>query len=108
MIRQPAALKYIVIRDEHTGLEFPVFAPAPVTHADMAAAWRRDPEQRRVVGAGFCQLTSTHAVTYGHSTSLQLGPRAEDARLIAAFATVTAKLNPCDHAGSLNACAFPQ
>ena len=103
----PAALKYVMVREESSGIEFPVFACAPVTHEAMATAWRRN-DSRRVVSAGFCQLTATHAITYGYSMSLRMGPRDEDARLIAVFTRVTCRLDSNDHQGAANAHAFPQ
>lgn len=77
-------MKYLFIRDAE-GLEFPVFCLAPKTHAEMATAWRRN-DQSKVVSAGFCEFGPFGQVaTFGFSTSLNLGPRADDARLIAAF-----------------------
>ncbi len=88
-------MKYLIIRDQH-GQEFPVFCLAPKTHEQMAAAWRRD-ETCRVVSAGFCEFiqTAVHGMcvrTFGFSSSLQLYPRPQDARLIAAFYKVTVEM----------------
>jgi hypothetical protein len=83
-------MKYIMIQDSD-GLEFPVFGVAPLTHAQLAAAFRPD-DSRRVVSAGFVEFLPTGAaLVFGHSESLGLGPRpGRDAALITAmhFGTV--------------------
>lgn len=103
-------MKYLIIQGED-GAEFPVFCCAPQTHADMARAWRRTPASR-VVSAGFCSIivspngddaaVPVWVATYGRSESLNLHPRKEDARLIAAFLHATARMCPADYVANLN------
>lgn len=76
-------MKYIILR-ESDGIEFPVFCLAPKTHADMAAAWRRD-DRLHIVSAGFVEFLPEGVRTFGFSTTLHLAARERDARLIAAF-----------------------
>jgi len=96
-------MKYAIIQDIDSGLEFPVFCLAPRTHEEMATAWRPDPQKRRVVSAGFCYFTRHQVTTYGHSQSLNLGPRQDDARIIAAYYRATLlSNNPDNHLGSSN------
>lgn len=86
-------MKYIIVREQQ-GLETPVFCLAPRTHAELATAWRRD-DSRCIVSAGFVEFLPEGVRTFGRSTSLNLGPRPHDARLIAAFykATLAAGLS---------------
>jgi hypothetical protein len=74
-------MKYIIV--DHDGIEQAYFCVAPVTHSDLAAAWRREPA--RVVSAGFCEFTPEGVRTFGYSVSLRMGPRAVDAGIIRAF-----------------------
>jgi hypothetical protein len=89
-------MKYLIIRDEH-GLETPVFCLAPKTHEQMATAWRRDANSR-VVSAGFCEIFPTlpdempRVRTFGFSSSLNIGPRPQDARIIAGFYKLTVEM----------------
>lgn len=83
-------MKYLIIRDAH-GVEFPVFCVAPQTHAEMATAWRRS-DSNRVVAGGFVELLPACVRVFGHSTSLALYPRPQDAQLIAAFYRATLAL----------------
>lgn len=90
-------MKYLIIQPAD-GAPFAVFCCAPQTHAEMARAWRRTPASR-VLSAGYCSIVAqigapALVTTYGHSASLNLGPREEDAPLIAAFLTATATLCP--------------
>jgi hypothetical protein len=104
-------MKYVMIRNAR-GNEFPVFCLAPQTHADLAAAWRRD-DRSQVVGAGFVEFVMGYtdpenpaltpdgkpatsvmfARTFGHSESLQLSPRPQDAGIITAFYLGTVAMN---------------
>ncbi len=93
-------MKYIVIAPAD-GEPFPVFCCAPQSHAEMASAWRRTPASR-VLSAGFFYVAAcwppsvVNVATYGRSESLNLGPRPEDARLIAAAIATTLCLNAPD------------
>lgn len=78
-------MKYIMIADLESGVPFPAFCMAPVTHRELAAKWRRD-DSRRVVSAGYCRFLADGKVeTLGESTSLGLKPAPDDARLIEAY-----------------------
>ena len=71
------------------GTEFAAFCLAPQTHAELAAAWRRN-ESTRVVSAGYVRLHADgFAETYGESITLALKPRDTDAKFIAAFYRAT-------------------
>jgi hypothetical protein len=84
-------MKYLIIQ-ESDGSEFPVFCVAPLTHAQLAAAFRPD-DRRRVVAAGFVEfLASGAALVFGRSESLQLGPRPKDAALITALTMATVRM----------------
>ena len=76
-------MKYIIVSDPE-GPAIPVFCLAPMTHLEMAHAWRGRPA-RRVLSAGFVEFLPEGVRTFGFSTSLNLGPGPDDARLIAAF-----------------------
>lgn len=75
-------MKYVVVQNP-SGFERVFLALAPVTHADLAAAFAHAPD--RVVSAGFVQLAVEGIRTFGRSDSLNVGPRPRDARLIDAM-----------------------
>ncbi|HSV93123.1 MAG TPA: hypothetical protein VLH81_08600 [Desulfobacterales bacterium] len=91
-------MKYLIIRDQH-GQEFPVFCLAPKTHEQMATAWlgarnsrglpAEAPCEGRVIAAGFVEFLPAGVRVFGHSTSLNLYPRPQDAQLIAAVYRAT-------------------
>jgi hypothetical protein len=85
-------MKYVIIQDRD-GLEFPVFGVAPVTHAQLAAAFRPD-DTRRVVAAGFVEFLPTGAaIVFGRSESLDIGTRPDrDGALIAAMHLGTVRM----------------
>ena len=60
----------------------PAFCVAPDTHARLAA---RNAGKGAPVSAGYVEFLPTGVRTFGHSHSLELGPRPGDAQLIAAF-----------------------
>lgn len=84
-------LKYLVLR-EATGVEFPVFCTGLQTHAELATAWLVGPARRRVVSAGFVRFAAEGVTVCGHSESLDLAPRPQDARLIAVCAHATHRM----------------
>ncbi len=83
-------MKYIIVQEED-GMQVPVFCFAPKLHTDLATAWRRTPASR-VVSAGFVEIHPNGVRTFGFSTSLNLGPRQQDAQIIAAFYKATLAL----------------
>lgn len=83
-------MKYIIVRDQD-GIEIPHFACAPVTHRELAAAWRRD-DSRTVVAAGFVEIHDDQAFVFGRSESIELGPRPGDALLLTAFYRATVRM----------------
>ncbi len=82
-------LKYIILR-ERTGEESARFALAPTKHLDMALEAQAHRPGRTIVAAGFVEFTGSEARTYGHSESLNIGTRSEDAAFLSIFAKQTA------------------
>lgn len=77
---------------EHAGLGLltPVFTVAPITHAQLAAAFSRT---HAPASAGFCEpLPDGRWRTFGFSDSLCLTPQPGDAQLIEVFVRQTAAL----------------
>lgn len=74
--------KYIMI--EWMGIETPILFPAWVQHADIASAILRSRPGCSLISAGFFSVGDNQEVsTFGHSQSLNLNSREEDARFIA-------------------------
>jgi len=66
--------KYIIVQDG--GLELPVIFSPLLKHSEVAG-------QRRIVAAGFCDISNNEVACWGKSVSLDIESRPEeDAKLI--------------------------
>jgi hypothetical protein len=79
-------MKYLIIQIQD--FRFPVPFPDLLSHADLAAGYKSKPHCK-IVSAGFFSSENTEdgpvATTYGHSDSLNLGRKPEDAKLLTAM-----------------------
>ncbi len=81
-------MKYVVFQHQQSGRMEIRLAPAPTTHRQLAK--ELEPLGFKPVSAGFARfLPDGRFEACGYSTSLNLTPHADDARLLSAFYTAT-------------------
>jgi hypothetical protein len=68
-------MKYVIFKHK-TGIFMPIIIPQHITHSMVKI------EDCEPVSAGFFRIDNETVIPYGDSTSLKLGPSADDAELI--------------------------